>query len=90
MRFATILTAAGVSATIFCSTPTSASGADAGEACRTYRVALQSARAALADGKREVALAALRQAKLLLAACRREEARNAVLLATERGAAPDA
>lgn len=90
MRLATIVTAACVSGTVFCGTPTSATGADAGEACRTYRVVLRSARAALADGKREAALAALRQAKMLLAACRREEARNAVLLATEHAANPDA
>lgn len=59
-----------------------AAATDVGEACRTYRVALQSARAALANGKRDAALAALQQAKSLLAECRREEARNTSLVAT--------
>lgn len=53
-----------------------------GESCRTYRVALRSARIALAEGNRDAALQALRQAKALLAECRREEARNTSLVAT--------
>lgn len=59
-----------------------AGATDVAEACRTYRVVLQSARAALAEGKRDAALAALQQAKSLLAECRREEARNTSVIAT--------
>jgi hypothetical protein len=51
------------------------------DACVTYRTALQRARQALGQGDRQVAIAALRQAKVALVECRREEARMTNLLA---------
>jgi len=50
-------------------------------ACRNYRVALEAARRALVNGERAQAISELTRAKDAMAACRREEAQTASLLA---------
>lgn len=64
-----------------------AGNAPAGEAtgfgmCPGYRVALETARGALENGKRTEAVEALQRAKAALENCRRQEARRGTLLAT--------